>query len=312
MTHSRAEEASDRNWSGLVDRREVEALELRQGITLLMAEIAPSDECAYHHVETDDVFAIGYHLHGGTRFDMEGQQFETRPLEIHAGAAPQLSTSTLTLPDHGFRTVSLRFTPDAAMELFARHEMADTPLARMVAEAHDAVSVARVGALSQRGIALINAMFGAPLEGAGRSLFLESCALGLLADQIDELAPDRLCAAEALDQPKLTKAREYLDAHLLDPPSIIQLARIVGLNDFKLKRAFKSAFGTTIYGYVRQRRMEKAAIDLHAGMTVGTAALEAGYVCPRCFTDAFRRHFGILPSQVTRTTLAKTPARYGS
>ncbi|OBX17867.1 hypothetical protein A9995_14495 [Erythrobacter sp. QSSC1-22B] len=95
-------------------------------------------------------------------------------------------------------------------------------------------------------------------------------------------------------------ARAWLDEHLDDPPSIIELARLLGINDFKLKRSFKATFGTTIFGYVRQRRMERAADSLYDGLSVGDAAAAAGYVCPRCFADAFRRHFGKLPSEVTR------------
>lgn len=45
----------------------------------------------------------------------------------------------------------------------------------------------------------------------------------------------------------LFEVRDYLDSHLDDPPGIVQLARLFGINDFKLKRAFKEAFGTTTW-----------------------------------------------------------------
>ncbi|WP_366941819.1 helix-turn-helix domain-containing protein [uncultured Nostoc sp.] len=32
----------------------------------------------------------------------------------------------------------------------------------------------------------------------------------------------------------------------------------MGLNDFKLKRAFKEVFGTTVLGYVQSLRLEQA------------------------------------------------------
>lgn len=43
----------------------VETLALRDGWTLVLSDIAPGDECAYHHVEPDEVFGIGFHLQGG-------------------------------------------------------------------------------------------------------------------------------------------------------------------------------------------------------------------------------------------------------
>ncbi|OWK27999.1 helix-turn-helix transcriptional regulator [Sphingomonas mucosissima] len=294
-----------------VGQHRVETLKLRDGVTLVLSDISSGEECAYHHVEPEDVFAIGFHLKGGSRFDMEGTRFDTKPLEVHAGAAPRAATSSFILPAHGFRTMSLRFAPEAAQELLARHGLRDSGLMSMVAQGAQAVSATRLAPLNQPGVAMLEAMFAAPYSGAGRSLFLESCALGLLAAQIDAAVPGTGESETSVPERGLGEALAYLDAHLNDPPTIVQLARIAGMNDFKLKRAFKAAFGTTVFGYVRQRRMERAAGDLHAGLSVAQAAGQAGYECPRCFSDAFRRHFGMLPSEVMRAALAETPARYG-
>lgn len=301
---------SGRLKSWVDDEGYVETLSLREGVTLVLSDIGLGEQCSFHHVEAEDVFAIGFHLKGGSRFDMEGMCFDTRPLEVHAGAAPRSASSSFVLPAHGFRTVSLRFSPDAAQDLLARHGVERSALRAMIERAGEAVSATRLAALDPAGVAMIEAMFAAPYSGAGRSLFLESCALGLLAAQVEAMAPADGGTAEPLDR-RLAEARSYLDAHLDSPPSILQLARICGMNDFTLKRAFKEAFGTTIFGYVRQRRMERAAGDLHAGLPVAQAAAQAGYECPRCFSTAFRRHFGMLPSEVMRASLPKTPAQYG-
>jgi AraC-like DNA-binding protein len=292
-----------------VDR--VEVIQLRDGVTLLLNEIAPGEECEYHCVEPEDVFGIGFHLSGGSRFDMEGNRFDTRPLEVHAGAAPRSSTSSFVLPAHGFRTVSLRFSPEAAADLLARHGLADSSLAAMVARTSVDIAAARLSPLDSAGVSLVNAMFAAPYAGAGRTLYLESCALALLAAQFNAAESRSSDNAKLPSERALAAARAYLDAHLGDPPTTMELARICGMNDFTLKRGFKAAFGITIFGYVRQRRMERAASDLHAGMSVAEASFQAGYECPRCFADAFRRHYGLLPSEVTRAALGKTPAHRG-
>lgn len=289
----------------------VETLVLREGMTLVLSDIELSEQCTYHFVEPDDVFGIGFHLKGGSRFEMEDAGFDTKPLEVHAGATPRMSASTFTLPSQGFRTASLRFSLGAARDLIERHGLAETPLASMVEQADCRVSVRRLSSLNAAGAASVEAMFTAPYSGAGRLLYLESCALSLLAGQIDTLALAGEAKQALASDRGLTEARAYLDAHLDDPPGIVQLARICGINDFKLKRAFKEAFGTTIFGYVRQRRMERAIGDLQAGMAVAQTAAEAGYECPRCFADAFRRHFGLLPSEVSGRMRTKTPARNG-
>ena len=301
-----------RSWSPNARSTEylVETLSLREGFDVVLSQIAGSD-CQFHYEEPDDVFGIGFHLRGGSSFIMQGERFETRPLEVWAGAAPRGSVSEFNLPAHGFRTVSLRFSPDAIGDLLDRHEVGASGLLSGIARiTKDEIAFARLAALDSSSVRLIDAMFTTPFSGPARRLHLESCALGLLASQIHADDRSRTARYDMAGDRQLRRARDLLDENLETPPSILQLARIVGINDFKLKRDFKAAFGTTIFGYVRQRRMERAAAQLHAGSSVGAAAHLAGYVCPRCFSDAFRRHFGVLPSEVTRAVIADSPAHH--
>jgi len=285
----------------------VETLALRDGLDLVLSRIDTAP-CPFRFEEPSDVFGVGFHLRGGAAFDMEGERFETRPLDIWAGAAPRGSTSTFRLPERGFLTVSLRFAPDAMRDLLDRHGQVGGLFDEMARLASSHVSVSRLAPQDAATAQLIHAMFTTPYCGAARTLFLESCALGLLATQIDAATCAAAPSRDTGDERRMHKARAWLEAHLADPPSIIELARIVGVNDFKLKRSFKAAFGVTIFGYVRQRRLERAAAHLHGGLSVADAADAAGYICPRCFADAFRRHFGMLPHEITRAALANTPA----
>jgi AraC family transcriptional regulator, transcriptional activator of the genes for pyochelin and ferripyochelin receptors len=288
----------------------VETLRLRDGFDLVLSRIE-GDSCPFHFEEPADVFGIGFHLKGGAAFDMGNQGFATRPFDVWAGATPRGSTSTFRLPEHGFHTVSLRFAPDAIRDLLAQHGQGGGLLDEMARIAPSQVSVSRLTPLDAAAARIIDAMFSTPYSGGARILFLESCALGLLAAQIDAASHRAPLPSDIADHQQMHRARAWLDDHLHNPPSIIELARIVGVNDFKLKRSFKAAFGVTIFGYVRQRRMERAAAHLHDGLSVADAADAAGYVCPRCFADAFRRHYGVLPSEVTRAALANAPAHSG-
>ena len=288
----------------------METVALRVGLDLVLSRIDAAT-CPFHFEEPDDIFGIGLHLKGGSAFEMEGERFKTRPLDVWAGAAPRGSSSTFSLPKHGFHTVSLRFSPDAIRDLLERHGQQGSVLDNMARMASEHVSVARLAPLDTVSARLVDAMFAAPYIGAARTLFLESCALALLAAQIDAHSRIALPMPAAADNARMQEARACLDARLDDPPSIIELARLMGINDFKLKRSFKAAFGTTVFGYVRQRRMERAASQLHAGLAVANAAHDAGYACPRCFADAFRRHYGMLPSEMARTPLVIAPACYG-
>jgi len=156
-------------------------------------------------------------------------------------------------------------------------------------------------------------MLNSHYTGSARRLFLESCVLGILADELNTNASllELVSVVQLSDRRRMLAARDCLEARIDDPPTTLALAREVGVNDFKLKRDFKRSFGETIFGYVRRRRLERASIQLDEGLSVQEAAFAAGYECPRCFADAFRRQFGILPRDVSRAMLriGKAPAR---
>ncbi len=292
------------------DGEQVETLVLRDRVALVLSQIETGQMRHFHYIEPEDMFGIGFHLRGGSHFDVERSQFSTQPHDVWAGAAPRGAASSFALPEHGFRTVSLRFSPDAIQDLLQRHGQKAGPLTDMARLATQDVAMTRLGSLDARSSQLVEAMFSPPYVGAARTLFLESCALGLLASQINAFSYGGSGAGGLVDRglrEKMLAAREHLDGHFVDPPTIGSLARIAGTNEFSLKRGFKEAFGLTVFGYVTQRRMQLAADELHAGRSVQDTARAAGYACPRSFADAFRRHFGVLPSSVLRRLRSETP-----
>ncbi|WP_316835170.1 AraC family transcriptional regulator [Pedobacter nutrimenti] len=101
------------------------------------------------------------------------------------------------------------------------------------------------------------------------------------------------------DLKKIEHARDVLDATYQYPPTIIELSKQVTLNEFKLKKGFKEYYGTTIYGYVTRLRMEEARrLILEERKSIGQVAAAVGFNHQSHLTEAFKRYFGILPSEV--------------
>lgn len=142
------------------------------------------------------------------------------------------------------------------------------------------------------------------LVGPSRRLFLEAKALEMVAHAISEGSQTGRIANSGYDdltKERLLEARSILKSEFADPPSIEALARRCGLNEFKLKRGFKDVFSFTVFGYVRQLRMERARTLLESGnFNVTEAALEAGYSSLGHFASRFKRHFGVLPKDYSR------------
>jgi AraC-like DNA-binding protein len=86
---------------------------------------------------------------------------------------------------------------------------------------------------------------------------------------------------------------------LQTPPSIQQLAKIAAVSESKLKKDFKTMYSFPIYEYFQKARMHAAQDKLLTGKySVKEVAMELGYSNLSNFTIAFKKEFGILPSQL--------------
>jgi AraC-like DNA-binding protein len=129
------------------------------------------------------------------------------------------------------------------------------------------------------------------LTARAHDLLLEF--LTALSASLSPAAPPPLTRT-ADDQ--IRAAADHLAQNLEEPPTLAALARRVGLSETTLKRGFHQVFGTTVFGYLRTRRMARAHALLHSGeATVLEAAALVGYSNPSNFAAAFRREFGLNP-----------------
>jgi len=139
-------------------------------------------------------------------------------------------------------------------------------------------------------------------RGSSRALHLEAKGLELLAALVDRIEESG-CAQPArlsnLDRDQLERARQILLERMSDPPSVPELARAAGINAFKLKTGFRALFGCPVHTYLRERRMEEARrLLLQRRYTVTEVAARVGYTNPSKFAAAFRKRFGLSPSDV--------------
>jgi AraC-like DNA-binding protein len=135
-----------------------------------------------------------------------------------------------------------------------------------------------------------------------RRLFLEGKAYELLALQIGELEPERILqknsTLSAADIKAIQEAKRLIDALLTVPPTLVKLSRMAGINDFKLKLGFKQVYGTTVFGYIRDRRMCIDRNLLEQGeCNVSQAALAVGYASLPGFIRQFKKKYGCNPSE---------------
>jgi len=101
------------------------------------------------------------------------------------------------------------------------------------------------------------------------------------------------------DKEKLIAVRDLINDRVHCPPNLSEIARTVGLNEYKLKRGFKETFHTTVFGYLSEQRLHLAHRYLRdTGKTAAEISAELGYATPQHFNNAFRKRFGMTPWSV--------------
>lgn len=144
-------------------------------------------------------------------------------------------------------------------------------------------------------------LLGCPYQGITKRMYLQGKILELLAMMVEqelELQQGKwqpvLFQLDEVD--RIHQARTILLQRLDNPPSLLELACLVGLNDYTLKRGFKQVFGKTVFGYLHDYRMEQSQQLLSSGeMKVEEMAQMVGYGDLSAFGRAFRKKFGVSP-----------------
>ncbi len=91
------------------------------------------------------------------------------------------------------------------------------------------------------------------------------------------------------------RAREYLHAHFQENIGLDALARVCGVDRFRLSRAFKAAFGIAPHGYLIQLRLVRARRLLALGAAPAEVASDLGFADQSHLGRWFRRTNGLTP-----------------
>ena len=100
------------------------------------------------------------------------------------------------------------------------------------------------------------------------------------------------------------RVHDYLVMHLGERTTIEALAKHFLINPTTLKQSFRSVYRTSIAAHINVHRMEKAAEMLREGEeSVSAVAVAVGFSAQSRFTEAFKKHFGVLPTEYRKSAL---------
>ena len=99
----------------------------------------------------------------------------------------------------------------------------------------------------------------------------------------------------------LQAAIDYMEDHLLDDPSMEEIAQQANFSAFHFQRTFAILTEMSVGEYLRRRRLTLAAQELTSSDTkIIDLAYKYGYETPEAFSKAFRRQHGVTPSEARK------------
>lgn len=153
-----------------------------------------------------------------------------------------------------------------------------------------------------------NKIFNAPFQNDLNELFIYGNTLELLSYELQDLfslekiEKTKVIKFSEYDMNALEKAKDILLNNLENAPSIMELSKLVKLNEFKLKYGFKNFFKITPYNLLLDYRMEKAYSLLEKSeYNINEIALSIGYKQSSNFTKAFYKKYNILPKNLMKS-----------
>jgi PAS domain S-box-containing protein len=122
------------------------------------------------------------------------------------------------------------------------------------------------------------------------------------SSQLIEIKPNKTSGFRKADARLLQRVYDYILANLTEPlPSIKELARKFGTNDFKLKDGFRYFFHTSIYQFYTEERLKRAYLMIEqTDIPLKNISFMNGFNSYPNFSKSFKKRFGLSPKELGR------------
>lgn len=152
---------------------------------------------------------------------------------------------------------------------------------------------------------VINQIIDRKLHGALQDIYLKGKIYELLSlyfNTTEENEADQcpfMANEETVSQIKM--AKDIIIENMANPPSLEELSKQVGLNIKKLKMGFKEFYGTPVFTFLLNYKLDYSKKLLEENkLNVSEIATQIGYSNSSHFIAAFKKRFDTTPKQFTK------------
>ena len=278
---------------------QIRKIELREGLDLAIEHYQQHCDLAVSFSEQPDWIRMGFHLSGFHR-DVLAEVCPGEFAISGCGIVPEGTFDSLAIEP--VKEIAIFISRSQFQSFFG-----ELPLAlQTLVNRADQMPFAQTYQITPAMQVILQQVLSCPYQGILKQRYLETKIWELLLLAVEPLLAEskpsqrsKKLKAEEVD--RIHAARKILLQRLDNPPSLMDLARMVGLNDRALKQGFRACFGTTTFNYLHHYRLEQAQQLLATGdLKVEEVSQQVGFSNRSYFAEAFRKKFGVNPGDYAR------------
>ncbi|MES1025708.1 AraC family transcriptional regulator [Gloeocapsa sp. BRSZ] len=273
-------------------------VELRNGFYLTVEDYQVHNDAIVSYPESQHPLGFYFQLSGSIHCQRYGLNYAGDSIISGSGLIPQLFHQSFSCEPN--KAVKVHIVPEVFNSFMGIEDDAIPLQMKHLFRKPDQEYYLRNGTITTQMQVAVQQIWQCPFQGLVKRIYLESKILELIALRLQQDIEGEAIVSHSIKKEVLEKiyyAKEILEHRLDNPPSVLELAQLVGLNHHQLKQGFRQILGKTVFGYLHQFRMEQAHLLLSEGkMSIAEVANAVGYEHLGHFAGAFKRKFGINPS----------------
>jgi AraC-like DNA-binding protein len=251
-----------------------------------------------YEFETENLtmVGIGFQMGGRGRTAYPGyyDYFEQGVMTYNLIYQKVLSAQHVIYGQEDFHMLHLSFTPERFMELISSSSVLTGKYIRIMAGQEFFILKGTNSKITPALMQSLEALRQMDVNNPLAEMLAEALIMSIIVHvHTEDDEPNEL-----REPKRIREVKQYLEENYLASVPIKQLSRRFGINEFDLKKSFKTEYNNTIFGYVQQLRMERAKEQLLAGKSIKEVAFEIGYEHPHHFSTAFRKWYHMPPSRL--------------
>lgn len=276
----------------------VKQIPIQQGVDLSIVKVMIHKPLETHIVFNDSAFELGFCLSGDGDVDIPGASIQSGLFNMLYRQSRELNV--LDRAGSYRLCVALVVAPDTFHDL-SRHEPGRLPPhLHLMAGGMMGGDYAAALPITKVYSGILHQILTPPRGLEHSHMHYKAKTYELLSQCITQLKGGESCQdmnKEEYSAERVHQAAEILIHSMEDPPTLDSLSRMLATSHVTLNQEFRLAFGTTVFGYLRRLRLDRARHILETSdANVTEASLAVGYNSISTFSHAFRERHGMMPS----------------